>query len=408
MGMFVVWVTLILLILALVINGGVLFAKKRQAQRAADAGALAAASLLPGSCSSSTDPVWVRAQDYAITRNATGGTQTCTSPYNGNANKVKVDVTIPVSLIFSGLLGFGSANVKAKAVASATTPPPPPPPPPPPSGAAALLYAHSQTECDAVHFSGSNNTLYGAVWSNAGVNESGSNFGAPPKGDAALYYGQSIDTSKCLTYKPSWSTVEAKTPIDWPVPPPTLTFGGPLGSVTKVNGIDCTYLGDKYTVKTQLAAGLYCAASQIQVNQSGLVSNNVGFIAPEVTWSSGTGRLTGYIDLTKPVETYAVYGGLLFDAYGTKGLGMSGSSNSWTGAIFAPTGNAQVSGGGSTVPCGSTGVSAASCGFIEGETVQISGSGGTWQGLGPSVGSPTPPPPPPPGPPPAPIVSLDE
>ena len=233
LGLFVVWLTLILLILALIVNGGVLFAKRRQAQRAADAGALAAAAYLPasGSC---TGPVEVAAHEYAIVRNATGGTKTCTTPYNGNANMVRVDVTIPTDLLFGGLTGLVSADVKAHAVAGLqvvhdpgtpdqyecasgapppgydpgpsppsvpcefTTPPgegsyecilgTPPPgydpgPAPPPSdecgdpgelGQPPLIFA-SSTDTDAITIPSSNNTFHGAVASNGGYLSNGTN-----------------------------------------------------------------------------------------------------------------------------------------------------------------------------------------------------------------------------------------
>ena len=233
LGLFVVWLTLILLILALIVNGGVLFAKRRQAQRAADAGALAAAAYLPasGSC---TGPVEVAAHEYAIVRNATGGTKTCTTPYNGNANMVRVDVTIPTDLLFGGLTGLVSADVKAHAVAglqvvhdpgtpdqyecASGAPPPgydpgpsppnvpcefstqpeegsydcilgtPPPgwdpgPAPPPSdqcgdpgeeGQPPLIFARD-TKSDSVKIPSSGNTFHGAVASNGGYESNGTN-----------------------------------------------------------------------------------------------------------------------------------------------------------------------------------------------------------------------------------------
>ena len=101
-------------------------------------------------------------------------------------------------------------------------------------GGSALMYAHcgypgdpcssTSNVCDAMHISGTGNTFFGAIVSNGGVNESGSNFGKPPNGNSNLYYG-TTDVPKCLTWKPSWATEPPiyQAPIDWPVPPPTLT-----------------------------------------------------------------------------------------------------------------------------------------------------------------------------------------
>jgi Flp pilus assembly protein TadG len=121
-GIFVVWSTVILVMLALIINGGVLFAKRRQAQRAADAGALAAAAALPVTgCTLLTacPNVGTAGTNYAITRNLTGGTAVVTPNWTSNPYKVAVDVRQNVSLFFGGLIGFGSSDVTAHAVAAA-------------------------------------------------------------------------------------------------------------------------------------------------------------------------------------------------------------------------------------------------------------------------------------------------
>jgi hypothetical protein len=277
-------------------------------------------------------------------------------------------------------------------------------------GGAAILFARcglagvgvsegckSSAPCTALHISGSNNVFRGAIWSDGGVQDSGQNYGSPaqtPPGNATLYYSNAygaVGTSCVVTNNAWWADIQRKAPIDWPVPLPTLTCSDastgtscPTGThATHVNGVACTYVGDKYTVTTVLAAGLYCAGSQLTVNKAGLTITNVGYIAPAIQWSSGTNVLKGYTGL------YSQYGGLIFDAYGSGGLNQSGSSNAFTGAIFAPFGNAQISGGGQQAACGSTGTNAAACGFIEGATVQLSGSGGSWQGLGPIVGGTT-------------------
>jgi hypothetical protein len=247
--------------------------------------------------------------------------------------------------------------------------------------------------CDALHISGSGNVFSGAVVSNFGVNESGSNTGD------LLIYGNGIDTSKCLTTKPVWAAITARAPVDWPVPMPICSPSCSLATatagllVTTVAGLPCKPAPtDKWTVNgptyvdaggvtRNVSPGLYCAKKSITINKSGLALSNVGFVAPAVSWSSGTGALTGYTAL------YPEYGGLLFYAYGSGGLGMSGSNNGLSGAIFVPNGNAQVSGGSSVATCGAGG--ATTCGFIEALTVQMSGGNGNWHGLGPDFGGTT-------------------
>ena len=198
-------------------------------------------------------------------------------------------------------------------------------------GSPAIAYAHcgypgdpctgTSAQCTAMHISGSNNHFYGAIVSNAGVQESGGNYGAPPDGNALLYYGNQIDPAKCLVYKPTWAgPPTAQAPSDWPVPLPLLTCSNntmgtscPSGTwVTKVNGVNCTKLPtDKFTVDSpndpsgQPWNGLYCATVKITINKTGVTVLNTGFIAPDIQFSSGNGHVTGYTGL------YSPYGGLL-------------------------------------------------------------------------------------------------
>jgi Putative Flp pilus-assembly TadE/G-like len=281
-------------------------------------------------------------------------------------------------------------------------------------GGAAVLFARcglaaagctTKDACTGLHISGSNNRFDGAFWTNGGVQDSGQNFGDPAHGgNAILYYNPAIAGSVvgrgCLiTAANWWSSLSPQAPIDWPVPLPVLTCSDsttgttcPSGTfVTKVNGVNCTHLPSaKYTVNSandpsgRPWSGLYCADTSITVNQAGISLTNAGFIAPAIGWSSGTNSIKGYTGL------YSSYGGLLFDAYSdTGGLNMSGSKNSWTGGIFVPNDNAQVSGGGAATPCAGTGDVVSGCGWIEARTIQLSGSDGSFRGLGPTVGGTT-------------------
>jgi len=98
--------------------------------------------------------------------------------------------------------------------------------------------------------------------------------------------------------------------------------------------------------------------------------NDVAFVAPTIGWSIADGTISG----TQAIDSR--YGGLLFYAYGTAGLNMSGRNNKWTGSIYVPNGNAQLSGGAGKVLVG----------FVEGKTIQVSGAGITWIGTGPGIG----------------------
>jgi Flp pilus assembly protein TadG len=378
---------LLLAVVALVIDGSNLFTQRRSIQNAADAAALAVAQDLPLSQATAQS----EAQEW-VDKNISGATAVATTPYKdaaclanplctGDQNRVEVKVGKDVTGFFTRAVGLSSVfNVSARAVATVTTSG---------SGPAALAFAHSTTDCSAMHISGQPNTFEGAVMSNAGVDTAAANTGQ------ILVYGNQIDTSKCLKLhggEANWGTIEADPPRDWPVQPPTCTPACTPATaragllVTSVAGVPCkaapaakwtvdgpTYVDTDGTTKN-VSPGLYCATSKITVNQAGINLTNVGFVAPNVTWSSGNGDLTGYTGILPQ------YGGLLFYAYGSgSAFDESGSGNSLTGAIFAPFGNAQVSGGSGTVITG----------FIAGDTVQLSGGGGTWKGLGPGIGGGT-------------------
>lgn len=241
-------------------------------------------------------------------------------------------------------------------------------------GPAAVAFAKSTDACSAgMHISGQDNHFDGAVVSNSGVDSADSN------GGPLLVYNKNIDASKCVKLHggSNWAQIQTAEPIDWPVPPPTCTpacIPANAGKViTSVGGVPCINAGSTFSPTTTPAPGLYCASDKVNISKANLVSTNVGYIAPTITLSGGNGTYSGNTSLLSK------YGGLLFYAYGDK-INASGSGNTLTGAMFAPFGNAQVSGASTSSVTG----------FIEGDTVQLSGGGGTWHGLGPGYGG-TPP-----------------
>jgi hypothetical protein len=312
-----------------------------------------------------------------------------------DSTTIHVTVTRHVPTYFAKLFGISNWDIPASATAKRAS-----------SGPAALVFAHnsdtSSTNCKKVlQITGTSNRFYGAVVSNSGVNESGVNYGAPNSdptkdGNASLYYNEAINTTNCLTIKTGATWVgQIPEPVrDWPVPLPVLTCSdGSTGTTcpstayaTTVNGVACEHVADNFVLAAPPPGGLphlYCAKTSIRVNMAG-TATNVGFIAPTISWTSGNNSLTGYTGL------YAQYGGLLFDAYAgpafTTVMRFSGTNNSWTGGVFTPAGNAQVSGGGAASTCAGGGTAAA-CGFIEGESVLLTGGNGIWRGLGPAIGN---------------------
>jgi Flp pilus assembly protein TadG len=97
-------------VLALTTEVGHLYVARRQAQSAADAGALAAADSL-----SVSDAAAIAAGEGYVTKNLPTATKTVTLRYNGDSNKVKVAVGLAVTPFFTI---FPAESVGAHAVAS--------------------------------------------------------------------------------------------------------------------------------------------------------------------------------------------------------------------------------------------------------------------------------------------------
>jgi hypothetical protein len=97
---------------ALVIDVGGWYSKKRVAQGAADAGALAAAQDL---CEDTNAAITVGQQFVA--KNITPASASVTTPYKGNQSLVEVAVDTTGESFFAGIFGIDSASIKARAVA---------------------------------------------------------------------------------------------------------------------------------------------------------------------------------------------------------------------------------------------------------------------------------------------------
>jgi len=103
-------------LLALVLDGGYAYAAKRQAQNAADAGALAGATYM---CKNKDEAGGIStAEDYAVVNGAVDPPQVYASLSAGN---VVVTATVEKDTFFAGLIGF--PQVRPKAVAEAACKP---------------------------------------------------------------------------------------------------------------------------------------------------------------------------------------------------------------------------------------------------------------------------------------------
>jgi hypothetical protein len=106
---FAVVMVVLVALTALVIDGGFAYTKRREAQNAADAGALAGANAL---CAGNDDQAIPQALDYAINRN---GATDATADLG--TKSITVTTTIPQATFLAGI--FGSDEVTTHATASA-------------------------------------------------------------------------------------------------------------------------------------------------------------------------------------------------------------------------------------------------------------------------------------------------
>lgn len=394
---------------ALVIDLGNAFVHRRALQIAADAAALAASQDL-------LEPVEARlvarkyvALNFGDVRTDGDGDRaalcaddadtdcmTITTPYNGDSSKIEVRLRQRVSTLMADVVGVSSVDVSARAVASlgvittdptvipgtTTTVTTPPRTEQVPVGDS-FIFAMDRG-CAAAQGAGPNNTFEGTVWTNGTAS-----FPATTSGTLLTFSNNPPSNCPKNQVPPdgplgTWGKVSQKPPRDWPVPPPKITDArgreipgdATAGRPAFVDGVPCTYgkdaTGNTWTVTEtlNLQPGLYCSDGTIMLKGTALSLDKVGFVAPDINWQSKDSRFSG-----TPL-VHEQYGGLLLYAWGAGGIKNTASNTGWYGSIHAPLGNAQVSGKGSDLLRG----------YVQANTVSITGSGGRFKGLGPDFG----------------------
>jgi hypothetical protein len=111
---FAVVMVVLVALTALVIDGGFAYTKRREAQNAADAGALAGANAL---CAGNEDEAIPQALDYAINRN---GAADATA--NLGTKSITVTTTIPQETFLAGIFGYDEVTTHASASAGCYVP----------------------------------------------------------------------------------------------------------------------------------------------------------------------------------------------------------------------------------------------------------------------------------------------
>jgi Flp pilus assembly protein TadG len=337
---------------ALAIDIGSFYQAQRQAQSAADAGALAASQNLP----SSTTLAKSNGTTYATT-NYPGATATVSTPYNGNSTQVKVTVNATTPSFFGRIFGLTSQNVTASAVASETA-----------SGPPAAVFANDSA-CGPSNGLlleiGTSVNIPGGVQSNGSINASGSGgtYGPSTYGgtNSCQFYDSSGPTAN--TYGGANSPTFSSTPNPYPVDYRNTFYSNPSS---------CTFSGGDLNLQNDnnqtLSNGTYCYSS-IEFNSSGMTCTCTFWASSSFQFNNTGNNFTPY------------FGNLLFYYTGTSSLNVNSNGNQWLlngGTLFAPNASVTINAPSNTTVSG----------FLEAEDVTINGSGPlTWNGSGPASGT---------------------
>ncbi len=209
---------------ALSVDAGFLLAERRQAQNAADAGALAAATDVLRNKSLSV--VQTAGKDYgAINANVPAGNVTinwppASGPYAGNSKYVEAIVTKNVTKFFVGAVYTGDWKVTARAVAGVEPEP----------RAYALLALNSP----GIYINGTTNVTIqnGSAMSNTIINSSG--------GSNVFTAGGSIDAAGSINGNGNWSAPGGINTNQSAIPDPLLGTPAPPKGLPMLAPVDCS------------------------------------------------------------------------------------------------------------------------------------------------------------------------
>ena len=320
----------------LVIDIGSWFVKHREAQSAADFGALAAAAELPGSPGAAA----LSGQNY-VALNLEGATASVTTGYDGDPRKAEVEVDTEGETFFLKVFGMDSVDVSARAVAKRI------------AGGVPLAIFGYEEECMelGVRYNGDSMNVTGGIHSNGTLTVNGNNNTA---GGATAGGPNECDpyvNGNNITFGGEPMPAEDFTFRDWPI------------YYTK-SQFQCDFVQNEFKFNQNnftIPSGVYCAGERFVANgydQTGKIT----VISPEIL-----------IDGDRQVfEPYSQ--DLLFFATGPKEMILDGNQYNWKGVIFHPNGRVKINGDHSSVYLG----------LIEAVTVEINGNGFNMTGTGDS------------------------
>lgn len=356
-----VMLTVILGAAALAIDLGSFYQAQRQAQAAADAGALAAVQDLPYSTSAAaTDGT-----TYATT-NYPGSTVSVQTNYNGHAQQVKVTVNAVTPAFFGRFLGITQANVSATAVAGATG-----------ATAPVAIYANDNNGNDAsctggINLTGNNETI-GGLWSNGAVDLTGTN-----DSTQAVQYGVN-GTNTCQFNANGNNMSNAAVINNQAAAPFPVDYTNNLPACTFPPQPNWSWTGSNF----QIPNGVYCAYGTgnpndpttwngtITLNGNNIQPANVTFIGGSFSFSGNSGGPFSPYDPNKPLLIYQT---------GSADLNIDGNEFLSGGVIQAKNANCVINGN------SNNGGVVAYNGLVECNNVTVNGNNFTFNGVGPVIG----------------------
>jgi hypothetical protein len=350
----------------LAIDGGIMFADRRHAQNAADAGALAGAfSLLQGY--DPVPPAYSRAADNDFDDNGVSNWVTVYYPpaYGANAgdyNYVQVEIESKVESMFAHFVFGGELRNTVNAVAHAK-----------PATVEPLLFGNAivglaEGGCAVVWSHGNNSTdiTGGGIHVNSNhpdcaFKSSGGNDLNVTGGGISVVGGFEIDGTSTVNPLPTTGAAVLETPA---IPTPTCGSNAVrdsgTGVITPGYIDDFNFHGGSWT----LEPGIYCVDGGFAVNSGTTILGNdvmIYVMSGDVSWNGGA-----TLNLDAPND--GEFAGMLIyqDPANSAMATINGSSGStFTGTMFFPSAEVQINGTG------------ASDGFhaqVIGDTVDMSGT----------------------------------
>jgi Flp pilus assembly protein TadG len=350
---------------ALAIDLSSFYKAQRQAQSAADAGALAAAYDLP------YNPAGAQSDGTNIATANYPGSHAAVAP-SADGKTVTVSDSTSSPSFFGTLFGLTNANISASAVAGPTGQV---------SQGAVFAYDNGGTNCNAgITLNTNNVVITGGIESNGSLvvntnpktSLANGTFGGP-SGGQCTYTGSSAAWSS----QPTYAAPNAY-PLDYRNNMPTCTGGSYYYAGTG------TWTPPAIPAMTSSSSSIVVCAPNATINITAGVTNSC---VPSTTQLSCPGVTYEGLGLTLNATSGAIVSapysngsyGLLFYQSGTDtapgSMLLSANSSTLNGTIFAPNATIQLSG------------NASGTGFIEGNAVIFGGNNGSGGGSGNSGNS---------------------